>query len=45
MKIGRPQLDYEPKKLQKWVPLAIYDLCLSLIDAEVQKYKLKNSKK
>lgn len=40
--VGRKSLPYASKKIYKNVPEEIYDLCLSLIDAEVQKYKLLN---
>lgn len=39
--VGRKKNTYEIKKIQKKVPLHIYDLCLSLIDAEVLKFKNK----
>lgn len=38
---GRKSLKYETKRLNKTVPLEIYDLCLSLIDAELLKFKSK----
>lgn len=42
--VGRRKLTYVSKPIYRRVPLEIYDYCLSLIDAEVQKYKLKNKK-
>jgi hypothetical protein len=38
---GRKSLKYETKRLDKTVPLEIYDLCLSLVDAECLKFKNK----
>lgn len=41
-KLGRPPRDYETRVLYKrGIPIEIYDLCLSLVDAELLKYKLK----
>lgn len=40
--VGRKPLAYETKTVYKKVPESIHDLCCSLIDAEIQKYKLKN---
>lgn len=42
---GAKKLTYVSKTIFKRVPEEIHDYCLSLIDAEVQKYKLKNNKK
>ena len=38
--VGRHKLQYETKRLNKTVPEEIYDLCLSLIDAECLKFKI-----
>ena len=38
---GRKPLKYETKRIMKVVPTEIYDLCLSLIDAECLKFKNK----
>jgi|LakMenEpi03Aug12_release.lakeMendotaPanAssembly.Ray.scaffolds.fasta_scaffold4645007_1 hypothetical protein len=40
--VGRKPLPYVSKKICKNVPEKIYDLCMSLIDAEILKWKLKN---
>lgn len=37
--VGRKKNTYETKQIQKTVPLSIYDKCLSLIDAELLKFK------
>jgi hypothetical protein len=39
--VGRHKLQYNTKRLNKTVPAEIYDLCLSLIDAECLKFKIK----
>ena len=41
-KQGGQILQYSRKRLQITVPSPIYDLCMSLVDAEVLKWKLKN---
>ena len=38
--VGRYKLTYNTKRLNKTVPAEIYDLCLSLIDAECLKFKI-----
>jgi hypothetical protein len=38
--VGRHKLTYNTKRIAKTVPAEIYDLCLSLIDAECLKFKL-----
>lgn len=38
--VGRHKLTYEIQRIHKTVPKDIYDLCLSLIDAEICKFKL-----
>ena len=40
--VGRKNLPYVSKKICKNVPKPVYDLCMSLIDAEVLKWKLLN---
>lgn len=40
--VGRKAMAEKVKKIQRKVPEDIYDLCLLLIDAEIQKYKLLN---
>lgn len=40
-KQGGQILDYPRKRLQVTVPLEIYDLCMSLVDAEILKFKSK----
>jgi len=42
--VGRKQNPYVSKKICKNVPADVYDLCMSLIDAEVLKFKLKIKK-
>lgn len=42
--VGRKTLPYVSKKIYKNVPADIYDICLSLIDAEVLKYKMLNKR-
>lgn len=37
--VGRKPLPYPVKRIMKVVPESIYDKCLSLIDAEVLKFK------
>lgn len=37
--VGRHSLTYKTKRINKTVPVEIYDLCLSLIDAECLKFK------
>ena len=37
--VGRKPRPYAFKRISKEVPESIYDLCLSLIDAEVLKFK------
>ena len=37
--VGRKHLPYSIKQIRKSVPNAIYDKCLSLIDAELLKFK------
>jgi hypothetical protein len=39
LNVGRKKLTYETKTVYKKVPKTIHDLCCSLIEAEVQKYK------
>jgi hypothetical protein len=39
--VGRHSLTYKTKRISKTVPEAIFDLCLSLIDAEILKFKNK----
>lgn len=39
--VGRHSLTYKTKRINKTVPAEIYDLCLSLIDAECLKFKNK----
>lgn len=39
--VGRKKLTYETKILYKKVPESIHNLCCSLVDAEILKYKLK----
>jgi hypothetical protein len=39
--VGRHSLTYKTKRIGKTVPESIYNLCLSLIDAECLKFKLK----
>jgi len=39
--VGRHKLTYKTKRINKTVPEAIFDLCLSLIDAECLKFKNK----
>jgi len=41
VKQGGQILDYQRKRLQVTVPLEIYDLCMSLVDAEILKFKSK----
>ena len=38
--VGRQKLTYKTKRINKTVPADIYDLCLSLIDAECLKFKI-----
>ena len=38
---GRKPRPYEYKRIHKEVPTEIYDLCISLIDAECLKFKIK----
>ena len=40
--VGRNKLPYNRKKISKNVPDEVYDKCISLIDAEVLKWKLLN---
>ena len=40
-KPGGQILDYPRKRLQVTVPLEIYDTCMSLVDAEILKFKSK----
>jgi hypothetical protein len=41
--VGRKPITYEKKTLyKKNVPLEVYDLCKSLVDAEILKWRLKN---
>ena len=40
--VGRKQNDFKSKKICKNVPDAVYDKCMSLIDAELLKRKRKN---
>lgn len=40
--VGRKQNDFKSKKICKNVPDTVYDKCMSLIDAEVLKWKLLN---
>ena len=40
-KPGGQILDYPRKRLQVTVPLKIYDTCMSLVDAEILKFKNK----
>lgn len=40
--VGRKPLYYKTKTVYKKVPESIHDLCCSLVDAEIQKYKLLN---
>lgn len=40
--VGRKQNDFKSKKICKNVPSEVYDKCMSLIDAEVLKWKRKN---
>lgn len=40
--VGAKKLTYETKRINKTVPECIHDLCLSLLDAEILKFKLKN---
>lgn len=37
--VGRHKLPYKTKRLHKTVPFEIYDLCLSLLEAEIFKFK------
>lgn len=37
--VGRHKLTYTTKRIMKVVPESIYDKCLSLIDAEMLKFK------
>ncbi len=39
--VGRLKLTYNTKRIAKTVPAEIYDICLSLIDAECLKFKIK----
>jgi hypothetical protein len=39
--VDRHKLTYNTKRIAKTVPAEIYDLCLSLIDAECLKFKIK----
>ena len=40
--VGRKKTPYPTKILyKKGVPIEIYDMCLSIIDAEILKFKLK----
>ena len=39
--VGRKSLTYKTKRIHKVVPLEVYDLCMSLIDAEILKFKSK----
>ena len=39
--VGRKNLPYKTKRINKTVPESIYDKCLSLIDAEMLKFKIK----
>lgn len=41
--VGRHKNPYDSKKICKNVPADVYDTCLSLIDAEVLKFKIKNN--
>lgn len=41
-KVGRKKLTYIPKIVYKKVHPDIYDICLSVINSEIQKFKLKN---
>lgn len=41
--VGRHKNPYVSKKIYKNVPSDVYDACLSLIDAEVLKFKIKNN--
>lgn len=41
--VGRKRRPYPVKAINKEVPLEIRDLCLSLIDAEILKWKLENN--
>lgn len=41
--VGRKKRPYIAKVVYKKVPEEIHDLCCSLIDAEILKYKLKNN--
>lgn len=42
--VGRKPIKYKTKILYKRIPESIYDLCASLVDAEKQKFILKNRK-
>jgi len=42
--VGRHSLTYERKRISKTVPEPIYDMCLSIIDAEILKFKNNNYK-
>lgn len=44
-KAGAKPKPYRTKPMFKRIPEAIYDKCLSLLDAEVLKYNLKIKKK
>lgn len=37
--VGRHKLPYKTKRINKTVPEFIHDLCLSLLDAEILKFK------
>ena len=39
--VGRHKLTYQTKRIHKVVPIEVYDLCMSLIDAEILKFKSK----
>jgi hypothetical protein len=39
--VGRKKTPYITKRINKTVPAEIYDLCLSLVDAECLKFKNK----
>jgi len=41
--VGRKPRPYPVKAINKEVPIEIRDLCLSLINAEILKWKLKNN--
>ena len=39
--VGRKSLTYKTKRIHKVVPIEVYDLCMSLLDAEILKFKSK----